>query len=230
MKKVLLPMGIALSLLTITIAVKAQQPAKNKTQPVTGSNNSKSTGVAKVNTVTATPVSPKKTTTPAVSNTLKRDKENSFSIGANLEPGLPVSDLSKVSSFVLGVNAMAKYSLSEKLAVRASIGYMTYFAKTQKIIEDNSNGNVQVISIKPNAVHAVPLQAGLSYLVTDHIFIIGSAGTSFLSDGGGTAFIYSPGIGYQANRFEAIAKYERLSKTGTISFIGLQLGYFFKEL
>jgi hypothetical protein len=50
-----------------------------------------------------------------------------------------------------------------------------------------------------------------------------------LQDGGGTAFLYAPGIGYMLDGgFEAGVRYEGWSKSdGTISQIALRLAYNF---
>jgi len=154
--------------------------------------------------------------------------ENSRAIrpGITVEPGLPLGKLKDAAGFVISINAEAKYFLTERLAAMVSVGFTNYFGKNHTFTEYNGNGDPQTFTVKTEDLHAIPLQAGFHIGLTDNVFIQGMAGVSFLSNGGGTAFIYSPGLGYTFKQFEARLKYEALSKTGTLSFIGLQLGYF----
>jgi len=154
--------------------------------------------------------------------------ENSRAIrpGIIIEPGLPLGKLKDAAGFVISINAEAKYFLTERLAAMVSVGFTNYFGKNHTFTEYNGNGDPQTFSVKTENLHAIPLQAGFHIGLTDNVFIQGTAGVSFLSNGGGTAFIYSPGIGYKLRQFEGRLKYEALSKNGTLSFIGLQLGYY----
>jgi len=146
--------------------------------------------------------------------------------GITVEPGLPLGKLKDAAGFVISINAEAKYFFTERLAAIMSVGYTHYFGKNHGLTEYNGNGEPQTFTVKTNDLYGIPVQAGFHFGLTDNVFIQGTAGVSFLSNGGGTAFIYSPGIGYQLRQFEARLKYEALSKNGTLSFIGLQLGYF----
>jgi len=154
--------------------------------------------------------------------------ENSRAIrpGITVEPGLPLGKLKDAAGFVISINAEAKYFLTERLAAMVSVGFTNYFGKNHTFTEYNGNGDPQTFTVKTEDLHAIPLQAGFHIGLTDNVFIQGTAGVSFLSNGGGTAFIYSPGIGYKLGQFEGQLKYEALSKNGTLSFIGLQLGYY----
>jgi len=154
--------------------------------------------------------------------------ENSRAIrpGITVEPGLPLGKLKDAAGFVISINAEAKYFLTERLAAMVSVGFTNYFGKNHTFTEYNGNGDPQTFTVKTEDLHAIPLQAGFHIGLTDNVFIQGTAGVSFLSNGGGTAFIYSPGLGYTFKQFEARLKYEALSKNGTLSFIGLQLGYY----
>lgn len=170
----------------------------------------------------------KKTAAAPVAKANKPTRTNPFNFGVNLEPALPLGDLKLASNFGFGVNGMVKYTLDDKLSLRGSLGYMTFLGKTLTETEDDGNGNIQTVSFKPAALHAVTLKAGAAYMLTDNIFAQGSIGLAFLNQGGGTAFLYTPGIGYASGHIEVLAKYEAWAKNSqTLSFFGLQFAYMF---
>lgn len=234
MKRLLFLSMTTLLLATGTAGYAQNAPAKKKTATPVGASSTTTT--KSKTTTTSTPANDKpvatvtatKPATAAASNTGKTASENQFSFGVNLEPALPLGNLKLISSFGFGVNVMGKYSLSDKLALKGSLGYMTFIGKTYTETEDDGNGNIQTVSFKAPAAHAVTLRAGASYMLTDNIFAQGSIGLAFLNHGGGTAFLYTPGIGYTSGHVELLLKYEGWSANGgTLSFLGLQVGYMF---
>lgn len=154
--------------------------------------------------------------------------DDALSFGISVEPALPLGDFKQVSSFGFGFNGLICAKLADKLAFKGSAGYMTFISKTVDYTDDDGNGNLTTIHIKPNAVHGAPIRGGLSYDLTENFFVQGSIGVSFINNGVGSAFLYTPGIGYRGGPIEALLKYESWSKSGgSLNFLGLHVGYYF---
>lgn len=138
-------------------------------------------------------------------------KPFTFSVGVNA--GLPIGDFKPFYSFVIGGDIQGQYSVAENLGLTLSAGYLNYSGKDG--VESSS---------------AIPVLAGVKYYFTPGGFY-GHAqlGVSFLSDGGGSAFTYAPGIGYNLSpNFDLGVKYQAFTKNSvTGSFIGLRAAYNF---
>jgi hypothetical protein len=154
----------------------------------------------------------------------KGDGSGKFSIG--VDPGLPVGNASDVSSFAIGGDL--KYSLpaAENFDVSLSAGYTTFIGKTVTI-----DFNGQSVSGKASDIKAIPVKLGGRYNFDGASGFFGEVafGAAFIQDGGGTAFLYAPGIGYAMDGgFEVGLRYEGWSKNGSFSQIGLRVAYSFQ--
>ena len=152
--------------------------------------------------------------------TSKSSSGGKFSIG--VDPGIPVGSVSDVSSFVIGGDI--KYSLpaATNFDVSLSAGYSVFIGKTIDI------GGT---SVKVSNLKAIPVKLGGRYNFNGTTGFFGEfgVGAAFIQDGGGTAFVYAPGIGYAANGgFEIGARYEGWSKNGSIGQIGFRVAYSFQ--
>ncbi|MGY0038166.1 hypothetical protein [Pedobacter sp. NJ-S-72] len=84
----------------------------------------------------------------------------------------------------------------------------------------------------PNA-GVVPVKIGARYFISDSFYAGGEVGAAFITgDGGGTAFAYSPSIGFEfplanKNAIDLSAKYEGWSKESSVGFFGLRVAYNF---
>jgi hypothetical protein len=135
-----------------------------------------------------------------------------FSIG--FEAGLPVGDAHNFYSSVFGGSLKYELPIAESTFFTLSAGYNSF--KVKEIFGGGSNG-------------AIPLKAGIKYYFDRGFFAEGQLGAAFSTQsGGGTAFVYAPGIGYTFDGgFEAGVRYEGWSHNGTISQVGLRLAYRF---
>lgn len=154
----------------------------------------------------------------------KSDGSGKFSIG--IDPGLPVGDASNGYSFAIGGDL--KYSLpaAENFDVSLSAGYQTFIGKTITIDFDGQSASGKVPSLK-----AIPVKLAGRYNFNGSTGFFGEVGlgAAFIQDGGGTAFLYAPGIGYAMDGgFEVGVRYEGWSKNGTFSQIGLRVAYSFQ--
>jgi len=152
--------------------------------------------------------------------TSKSSSSGKFSIG--VDPGIPVGSVSDASSFAIGGDI--KYSLpaATNFDVSLSAGYSVFIGKTI----DFGGQSVKLSNLK-----AIPVKLGGRYNFNGATGFFGEfgVGAAFIQDGGGTAFVYAPGIGYAADGgFEIGARYEGWSKNGSIGQIGFRVAYSFQ--
>jgi hypothetical protein len=152
--------------------------------------------------------------------TSKSSSSGKFSIG--VDPGLPVGSVSDVSSFAIGGDL--KYSLpaATNFDVSLSAGYSVFIGKTIDVFGQ---------SVKVSSLKAIPVKVGGRYNFNGATGFFGefAVGAAFIQDGGGTAFVYAPGIGYALDGgFEIGVRYEGWSKSGSIGQIGARLAYSFQ--
>jgi len=146
-------------------------------------------------------------------------------VGINIEGAFPTGDFSQAYSFGIGGSVMGRYALSDKANLTASLGYLTFSGKSISETVYDEDDETQTETYKVPAFHGVPLRLGANYLISGPLFIQGEIGAAFLK--GGTAFLYTPGLGARFSNLEVEAKYEGWSKDGTLSFFGIRVGYFF---
>lgn len=146
----------------------------------------------------------------------KSGDSGKFSIGA--EAGLPVGDAHNIYSSVFGGSIKYELPIAESTLFTISAGYNSFQLKSEfKDLGLRSSDG------------AIPVKAGIKYYLNQGFFAEGQLGAAFSTEsGGGTAFVYSPGIGYTFDGgFEAGVRYEGWSHDGTVSQIGLRLAYRF---
>ncbi|WP_183563983.1 hypothetical protein [Mucilaginibacter sp. SP1R1] len=145
----------------------------------------------------------------------KSGDSGKFSIG--FEAGLPVGDAHTFYKSVFGGSLKYELPIAPSTFFTISAGYNSFQVKDEwKIFGHNSDG-------------AIPVKAGIKYYFDKGFFAEGQLGAAFSTEsGGGTAFVYSPGIGYTFDGgFEAGVRYEGWSKNGTVSQVGLRVAYRF---
>lgn len=141
----------------------------------------------------------------------KDSKPFTVSIGA--EAGLPIGDLSNGYSAAFGASLQGDYSLADNLAATLNAGYLNFSGK-------NGAGSSGL----------VPVMAGIKIYFNDKFYGAPQLGLVFSTQsGGGSAFGYSPGIGYKlTDNLDALVKYTGWSKNGfNASMIGLRIAYSF---
>ncbi|MBS1521250.1 MAG: hypothetical protein JST50_09645 [Bacteroidetes bacterium] len=161
--------------------------------------------------------------TASFAQTSKSSSSGSGKFSIGVDPGLPVGSSSDFSSFAIGGDL--KYSLpaATNFDVSLSAGYSVFIGKTI----DLGSG----VSVKAGNLKAIPVKLGGRYNFNGPVGFFGEVGlgAAFIQDGGGTAFVYAPGVGYAADGgFEAGIRYEGWSKNGTVGQIALRLAYSFQ--
>jgi hypothetical protein len=141
-----------------------------------------------------------------------------FSVGPEL--GFPTGSFSDSHSFGIGVTGQVEISLQEHLYGTITGGVMSY------------NGKSSGAGFKYKGTTVVPLRVGVKYFLSGGIYTALQVGVGFLNNGLGTAFAYSPQIGYEFKnkndkKIDATFKYDAYSKDGTIGAIGFRLAYIF---
>ena len=138
-----------------------------------------------------------------------------WSIG--LEGGFPTGDAKQAYNAVVGASIKYDHNIATNTFLTGSVGYNAFLVKSQyKSIAGSTDG-------------AIPVKAGLKYYFGSGFYGEGQLGAAFSTEsGGGTAFVYSPGIGYDfGSGVDLGVRYEAWSKDGTIGQIGLRLGFSF---
>lgn len=158
--------------------------------------------------------------TASFAQTSKSSSGGKFSIG--VDPGLPVGNASDYSSFAIGGDLKYSIPAAQNFDVSLSAGYSVFIGKTIDI------GGT---SIKAGDLKAIPVKVAGRYNFNGPVGFFGEVGigAAFIQDGGGTAFVYAPGVGYAMDGgFEVGVRYEGWSKNGTVGQIGLRLAYSFQ--
>ncbi|TSJ42682.1 hypothetical protein FO440_00375 [Mucilaginibacter corticis] len=148
----------------------------------------------------------------------KSDDGGKFSIG--VEAGLPVGDASDAYNFVIGGSLKYAQPIADATAFTISAGYSSFMGKSV------SFGGV---SVKVPNAGFVPVKAGIKYNFAESFYGEAQLGAAFgTQSGGGTAFVYAPGIGYDfGGGVDLGVRYEGWSHNGTVSQIAARLAYSF---
>ena len=149
-----------------------------------------------------------------------------FSIG--LDAGLPIGTAHKYLDYIIGGSLKYEYPVADNLFITGSAGYSRVHAKSFDISFNYPDFSSQY-HIEGGSVGVIPVKVGAKYYFDGHFFGEGQIGAAFTTGNGtGTAFVYSPGVGYTfAGGFEAGIRYEAWSNNGTTGQLGLRLAYRF---
>ncbi len=148
-------------------------------------------------------------------------QNTNIKISVGPEIALPSGDLSNSQSFGVGGTAQLEIPLQEKLMGVAYSGIMLFKGK--------SAGN----GYNYPGLTFIPVRVGVKYFLTGSVYGGLQAGLGFINQGVGTAFSYSPQIGYEfktnsGKAIDATFKYDGYSKSGgSFSSIGFRLAYIF---
>lgn len=149
----------------------------------------------------------------------QKDNHFTFSVGAEL--GFATGSFSETHSVGIGGSAQIEIPIQDKLQGTGYIGILSY------------NGKSYGSGLKYKGQTIVPVRVGIKYFLSGGIYGGLQAGVGFLSNSGGTAFSYSPQIGYEfktksGKAVDATFKYDAYSKSGgTLGALGLRLAYIF---
>jgi hypothetical protein len=154
-------------------------------------------------------------------------------LGLGADFAVPMGSLSDSYKFGFGGSLLFQTPIAKNLNFTASAGYLNLVGKSNvQYLALNSHGFYVDQTDVPNA-GVVPVKIGARYFFSDSFYAGGEVGAAFITgDGGGTAFAYSPGIGFEhalanKNSIDLSAKYEGWSKNSSVGFFGLRVAYNF---
>lgn len=156
-----------------------------------------------------------------ISSIVVAQNEPKFKVSAGPEISFATGSFSNTHSFGIGGTVQAEASLQEHFYGTATFGIISY------------NGKSFGSGLKFAGQTIVPLRVGVKYFLAGGVYGAVQAGVGFLNNGGGTAFAYSPQIGYEFKTksdkaLDATFKYDGYSKSGgTLGALGFRVAYIF---
>ncbi len=147
-----------------------------------------------------------------------QDHNFKFSVGPELS--FASGSFSNTHSVGIGGVVQGEVPLQENLFGTATLGIISYNGK--------SIGN----GLKYKGQTIIPLRVGVKYFLSGGIYGAAQLGLGFFNNSVGTAFAYSPQVGYEFKTksdkaLDASFLYEGYSKNGTLGAIGFKLAYIF---
>ena len=145
-------------------------------------------------------------------STVSAQSHTRLSLGAELS--LPVGVFGDVYSFGIGASGQANFGIGGDAALTVYVGYLSYSLKST--YGSGSQGYI-------------PILGGVEVGLSPKIFGSAQLGVTNFTKGGGTAFTYSPGLGFRLSKnISALLKYTAQSKNGATSgAVGARVAYIF---
>lgn len=135
-----------------------------------------------------------------------------FGIGAVV--GLPLSTHKIIEGMAYEAGLLAEFPQTELVSITGSASYFGFTAKNGVQVEGG----------------AIPVLIGAKIKIAGNVYGHAQAGVSFVTaSGGGSAFSYSPSLGYQLSRnIDISLRYFAMTKNQiTESYISLRAGFTF---
>ena len=151
----------------------------------------------------------------------QKETDNSFRFSVGPEIGFATGDFNITHSVGIGATVQGEFNVFTGTNLTLTTGYISYAGK--------SAGS----GIKYKAAGILPLKAGVKYFLSEGFYGAAQLGAGFFNNGGGTAFAYTPMLGYEFNTksgkaVDASFKYDGYSiNKATLGSIGFRLAYRF---
>lgn len=151
-------------------------------------------------------------------------------LGIGADFAFPTGNTGDIYKLGYGGSLEFQTPIAERLNFTATAGYLTFTGKEY---------NIAGLDFKARDYSAVPVKVGIKYFLAENFYAGGQVGASFgTSDGAGTAFAYTPGIGFEFpvadnGSIDLGARYEGWSGKDdnqfvpVKNFVGLRLAYNF---
>jgi hypothetical protein len=148
-------------------------------------------------------------------------QKDGLKFSAGPEIGFAIGDFSSTHSLGIGASGQLEFGLQDKLNFTATAGFITFSGKS-----------IAGTNVKFQGQAFIPVRAGAKYFFTTGIYGAAQLGVAFLNNGGGTAFSYSPQLGYEFKTkndkaVDATFKFEGFSKNGSLGALAFRLAYVF---
>ncbi len=143
-------------------------------------------------------------------------QKSGSNLSVGLEAGLPVGTAKNAYNLAIGGSLKYEAPIATGTSFTLTAGYTSFQGKT-------------IAGFKVPAAGFIPVKAGIKYFLADAFYGEAQLGAAFSTQsGGGTAFAYSPGVGYKfSDVIDLGVRYEAWSNNGTVGQIGARLGFTF---
>ncbi len=147
------------------------------------------------------------------------DKNLHFSVGPELS--FATGKFADKQSVGTGATVQVSYRVAPATDVTLTTGYLVYFGKSAGA------------GIKFKSAGVLPIRAGLKYYLTEGLYGQVQTGVGFFSNNGGTAFAFTPAMGYEfdtksGQAFDVSLKYDGyFVKSSALGAFGIRLAYKF---
>lgn len=144
-------------------------------------------------------------------------------LGVAFEAGLPLGDFGKGAKTGLGGLVKGLYGVGEAGQISFTTGYSNFKWKNLGSEESGNSWIIPFLAGYRQNFDGFYLEPQLGYAVFGSKYDL--AGISSSASTG--AFAWGAGLGFAKNGFDGGVRYQGLSKNGTVSVIGIHLGYNF---
>lgn len=147
--------------------------------------------------------------------------DSKFKVSIGPELSFATGAFSNTHSFGIGGSIQAEVLLQQHLYGTATFGIISY------------NGKSYGAGTKFKGATFIPVRVGVKYFLSGGVYGAAQLGVAFLNNGGGSAFAYSPQLGYEfktksEKAIDASFKYDGYSVSGgTLGAIGFRVAYIF---
>ncbi|MFZ1801075.1 MAG: hypothetical protein WAU24_14500 [Chitinophagaceae bacterium] len=144
--------------------------------------------------------------------TEKKVDKSGATLGIGIDGVLPIGDFGKINSFGIGGSLKGAFPVGNSGDITLTAGYINFSYK------------------KPftGSLGLIPIKAGYRFRTMSGFYGEPQAGYGKFTNGGGGGFLYAINAGYlDKSGFDIAARYEGISNNGSISYVGLRVGYNF---
>lgn len=147
-----------------------------------------------------------------------KSQNSSFKVSVGAEVGIPTGNFSNTHGFGIGATGQFEFPVQERLSATATGGILFYNGKSIP----GASGT------KFSGINIIPIRVGLKNFFTTGFYGAAQIGLGFINRGVGTAFAYSPQLGYEfdskdGKSFDIAIKYDGYAKSGGLGAFGIRV-------
>lgn len=147
-----------------------------------------------------------------------KSQNANFKVSVGAELGFPTGNFSSTHSLGIGATGQVEFPVQEHLNTTITGGILFYNGKSIP----GASGT------KYSGINIIPLRVGLKNFFTTGLYGAAQVGVGFINQGIGTAFAYSPQLGYEfdskdGKSFDIAIKYDGYAKSGGLGVFGIRV-------
>jgi|SRR6185503_10893892 len=146
---------------------------------------------------------------------------NSLRMGIGADAGIPTSNLTISSDFVLGGTISLQYGITNRFAAEVTSGADHFFSKYMP-------GTTK----RYDSFGIIPIKGGFKGFFTPHTYLGAEAGVGIEETDSGTGlkkFLFSPALGWANEHWDVSVRYDTYyTKGDNYGFVALRLAYGFR--